>query len=247
MMNAELRQTPFHRILLKVSGESLGGGRNGIDSGTLKGMVEEIAEAARRGIQIAIVCGGGNIYRGIQADQTIDRTAADAMGMLATMINGIALREFFNAGGIPAEAMGAYPIEGILPAFSAQQARRFLDQGTVLILCGGTGLPYFSTDTAAAMRALQIQADVLIKATKVDGVYDRDPVTYSDATRFERLSYNQVLSMDLKVMDAASIALCRDNGLPVLVFNLTRPGNLEKLLSGEPVGTLITQKGDNHD
>lgn len=246
-MTAEPHQISFRRILLKVSGEALGGGQSGIDSDVLRGLVDEIAAVKRHGVQCAVVCGGGNIFRGIQADSMMDRTAADAMGMLATMINGLALREFFNAAGVSAEAMAAYPVEGILPAFSARKAREYLDEGKILILAGGTGLPYFSTDTAAAMRALQIRADVLIKATKVDGVYNRDPMAFDDAECYKTLTYNQVLSMNLKVMDAASIALCRDNNLPVLVFNLTRRGHLEKLVSGESVGTLITQKGENHD
>jgi len=246
-MTVEPEKTPYRRILLKVSGEVLGGGHSGIDSEMLKNLVNEVTAVTYKGVQVAIVCGGGNIFRGIHADRSIDRTAADAMGMLATMINGLALREFFRTRGAGAEAMAAYPIDGVVPAFSAQAAREQLKQGRILILTGGTGLPYFSTDTAAAMRALQINADVMIKATKVDGVYDRDPMTEKDARLFETLTYNQVLEMHLKVMDAASIALCRDNHLPVRVFNLMRQGNLARLMDGESLGTLITQEGDCHD
>jgi len=243
-MKTEPALKSFKRVLLKLSGEALGGGRSGIDVPTIQNLVREITAVAKTGCQIAIVCGGGNIFRGIQADKALDRTAADGMGMLATMINGLALREFFRENGMPAEAMAAFPIEGVLPAFSAFEAREILDDGKILILTGGTGLPYFSTDTASAMRALQIKADVLIKATKVDGVYDKDPNQFQDAQWFDRLTYNRVLEMNLKVMDAASIALCRDNDLPVIVFNLFKAGNLGKIVAGEQIGTLITQKDE---
>ncbi len=226
-----------------MSGEALGGGRNGIDSETVALFVREIASVYHLGVQIAVVCGGGNIFRGISADKAIDRTIADAMGMLATMINGLALREYFLREGIPSETMSAYPIEGIVQPFCAEKARELLEAGTILILSAGTGLPYFSTDTAAALRALQIQADVLIKATKVDGVFNKDPQKHADAVLYPTLDYNMVLEKELSVMDAASIALCRDNRLPVQVFNLLKAGNLKKLFSGEPVGTLIAQRG----
>lgn len=242
-MDPDSKQPKLQRILLKISGEALGGGQNGIDSSVTAAFVQEIVPVYRKGHQIALVCGGGNIFRGIQADKAIDRTIADAMGMLATTINALALKEFFAAENVPSVVLGAYPIQGVIEAFCAEKARELLQTDTVLILAGGTGLPYFSTDTAAAMRALQIQADVLIKATKVDGVYDKDPVKYPDARRYEKLSFDTVLNDRLKVMDAASIALCRDNHLPVLVFNLLKPGNLAKLLSGEPIGTLITCGG----
>jgi len=246
-MKSEPTPKSFRRILLKLSGEALGGGGSGIDEPTIQQLVREIAAVAETGCQIAIVCGGGNIFRGLEADEALDRTAADGMGMLATMINGLALREYFRADNIPVEAMAAFPLEGLLPAFSAYTAREILDEQKILILAGGTGLPYFSTDTAAAMRALQIDAEVLIKATKVDGVYDKDPRKYEDAKIFGSLSYDRVLEMNLKVMDAASIALCRDNNLPVLVFNLLKTGNLGKIVAGDRVGTLIKRKDNNHD
>ncbi|MBN1880063.1 UMP kinase [bacterium] len=242
-MSTEPERSKFRRILLKVSGEALGGGTNGIDSTTVLAFIREIASVYHLGVQVAVVCGGGNIFRGINADRTIDRTIGDAMGMLATMINGLALREFLRAEELPVTVMAAYPIEGIVESFCADRARGLLENRSILILAGGTGLPYFSTDTAAALRALQIQADVLIKATKVDGVYDKDPENYPDAHLYRFLDYNTVLEKDLKVMDAASIALCRDNGLPVQVFNLLKSGNLKKLISGEPIGTLIHPKG----
>jgi uridylate kinase len=229
----------IQRILLKISGEALGGGQGGIDTHTVAAFVDEIVAIHSMGFQIAIVCGGGNIFRGIHADKAIDRTAGDAMGMLATMINGLALREFFRHRNISAETMAAYPIQGVIEPFSAEKARSYLDNYTILIFSGGTGLPYFSTDTAAALRALQIQADVLIKATKVDGVYSKDPKKFPDAVFYEKLDYNTLLQKELFVMDAASIALCRDNRLPVRIFNMLKTGNLKKLLSGEPVGSLI--------
>ncbi|MBN1295884.1 UMP kinase [bacterium] len=232
----------YRRILLKLSGEALGGGRSGIDSRFVLDLVNDISAVADRGVQVAIVCGGGNIFRGIAADSAIDRTAADAMGMLATMINGLALREFFRSQGRQAVAMAAYPVEGILPAFSAEHARNLLDSGHIVILTGGTGLPYFSTDTAAVMRALQINADVMIKATKVDGIFDRDPLSDPTARKFSNLTFNRVLELDLKVMDAAAIALCRDNNLPVVVFNLLEKGHLGKLMAGERIGTRVMQE-----
>lgn len=242
-MDPDLRQPKLKRILLKISGEALGGGQSGIDSSAVAGFVQEIVSVYQKGHQIALVSGGGNIFRGIQADKAIDRTTADAMGMLATTINALALKEFFCSRDIPSVVMGAYPIQGVVDAFCAQQARELLQQNMVLIFAGGTGLPYFSTDTAAALRALQIQADVLIKATKVDGVYDKDPVKYPDARRHEKLSYDTVLNDRLRVMDATSVALCRDNHLPILVFNLLKTGNLVKLLSGKSIGTIITDGG----
>lgn len=242
-MSPDPQHEQYRRILLKISGEALGDGQNGIDPPTVAAFVGEISAVHRKGIQVAIVCGGGNFFRGIKADRAIDRTAADAMGMLATMINGLALKEFFKDGGVPAAVMAAYPIEGVIEPFCAEKARELLQTNTILILAGGTGLPYFSTDTAAALRALQINADVLIKATKVDGVFDRDPKQYPDARRYDRLSYDTVLNDRLEVMDATSIALCRDHHLPVLVFNLLRHGNLMKLFSGEFIGTIISDRG----
>jgi uridylate kinase len=242
-MDADPQHQQYRRILLKISGEALGDGRNGIDPPTIAALITEIVSVQQKGIQVAIVCGGGNFFRGIKADRAIDRTAADAMGMLATMINGLALKEFFKDSGIPAAVMAAYPIEGVIEPFCAEKARELLQANTILILAGGTGLPYFSTDTAAALRALQINADVLIKATKVDGVFDKDPKKYPDARRYDRLSYDRVLNDRLEVMDAASIALCRDHRLPVLVFNLVQPGNLMKLFSGELIGTFISDRG----
>ncbi len=242
-MAAEADSITCGRILLKISGEALGGGNQGIEPKTVLGFVDEIAAIYRMGCQLAIVCGGGNIFRGIHADAAIDRTVGDAMGMLATMINGLALKEFFTKRSIPAEVMAAWPIEGVIRPFSAADARQYLDNNTILILVGGTGLPYFSTDTAAAMRALQIQADLLVKATRVDGVYDKDPLKHPDAVKFDQLDYNTVLKKRLNVMDAPAIALCRDNNLPVQVVNMLKPGNLPAVLSGQQVGTLVSDGG----
>ncbi len=242
-MNLEHNQPNHIRVLVKLSGEALGGGKQGIDPSTAFSFALEVKAAAATGASVALVIGGGNIFRGIHADARIDRVAADQMGMLATMINALAVKQFLIAAGQPAEAFSALNVTGVFPIYSAQSARACLDDGKVVVFAGGTGNPYFSTDTAAVLRALEIKADVMIKATKVDGVFDKDPKIFKDAAKFVQLSYDRVLNMNLKVMDAAAIALCRDSSMPVRVINLTEPGNLIRTIQGQNVGTLIT-KGD---
>ncbi len=244
-MGREPHRKPFQRLLLKLSGEALGGGKSGIDPDAARFFISEVTAAVDTGCQIAIVCGGGNIFRGkVAADLQFDRTAADTMGMLATMINGIALREVIRATGYKAEVVSALPIVGAMEPFNAETVRALLASGNIVILTAGTGQPFFSTDTGAALRALQIQADIFIKATKVDGVYDSDPVQNPNARFYRSLNYDTVLEHDLRVMDAASVALCREHKLPVLVLNLNRPGTLLKGIKGEDVGTLISDRGD---
>lgn len=234
------------RVLIKLSGEALGGGKPGIDPATAFSFAQEVKAAVETGSQIALVIGGGNIFRGIEADIRMDRVAADHMGMLATMINALALKQFLLASGQPAEALSALNVSGVFPTFSIHTARQLLSDNIVVIFAGGTNNPFFSTDTAAALRALEINANLLIKATKVDGVFDKDPKRNRDAVQFKHLSYDQVLNLNLKVMDAASIALCRDNRLPVRVINLIESGNLLRAVQGQDIGTLITE-GDSHD
>jgi uridylate kinase len=230
---------PYRRILLKPSGEVLGGGNIGIDPEVCLSFIREIIELSSSGIEIALVIGGGNIFRGINAEKyRMNRIAADHIGMLATMINGIALKEFIRAEGAKAEVLSALSIPGVIPLFNADEADCLLSNGVITIFTAGTGHPYFSTDTAAALRAVQIKADILMKSTKVDGVYDKDPVANRDAKLISRISYDDYLQYNLKVMDGSAIALCRDQKLPVLVFNMTG-GNLARAIHQMPIGTLI--------
>ena len=238
------RSKNYKRILLKISGEALGNSQAGIDPATCQKFAKEIAAAHKMGTQIAIVCGGGNIFRGINADTFhLERTSADAMGMLATMINGIALTEFLRSEGLQAKAISAVEIKGTFDQFNVDSALDALKNNAILVFCGGTGHPFFSTDTAAALRALQIKADILVKATKVDGVFDKDPMKFQDAKKFDIVDFNTVLQQNLKVMDSTAIALCREQNLPILVFNMTIAGNLEKAVAGTKIGTLVTGGG----
>ncbi|MBN1551473.1 UMP kinase [bacterium] len=234
----------YHRILLKISGEALGGGGSSIDPEAAGRFADAITDLIRKyHTQIALVVGGGNIFRGIHAEKfKLDRNPADAMGMLATVINSIALAEFIRARQISVEIMAPFVIPGFVTEFSARTAMEKLDLGCIMIFGGGTGHPFFSTDTAAALRALQIKADILIKGTKVDGVYSEDPVVFESAERFDKISYQEVLNRKLKVMDSTSITLCQENRLPVLVLNLTQYGTLERAVRGDPVGTIITKE-----
>jgi uridylate kinase len=236
---------PYSRILLKLSGEALGGEKGfGFDPSTLDSIVRGIADAAGTGVQMGIVVGGGNIFRGQDSVIASDRVNADQMGMLATYINALALKGSFERMGVRCTALGAVAVSGVVERFNATDARNLLADGQVLVFAGGTGSPYFTTDTAAALRALEIQADVLIKATKVNGIYDKDPVKHADAVFFSELDYDQVLARNLKVMDLTAISICRDNGLKVQVINIREPGNLMKLLSGEKVGSIVTARRD---
>ena len=234
----------FSRILLKLSGEALIGKRSfGIYSEMLDFIAGEIASVRELGTELAIVTGGGNIYRGLAAaERGVDRVTGDNMGMLATVINAMALQDCFEHHGIPASVMTAFKIETVAEPFIRRRAIRHLEKGRVIILAAGTGNPYFTTDTAAALRAAEIEAGVLLKATKVDGVYDSDPVTNPGAVRFTSISYDEVLSRNLKVMDSTATALCMDNNIPIIVFDLHGQGNIRRLIEGEEIGTLVQAK-----
>ena len=232
----------YNRILLKLSGEALAprdGGR-GVDPKAAEVLAERIGEVHRLGVQVAVVIGAGNLWRGAEGLQRgMDRATADYMGMLATMMNALALMDAIERAGIPTRVQSAIEMRSVAEPYIRRRAIRHLEKGRVVILGGGTGNPYFSTDTAAALRAMEIGADVLIKATKVDGVYDADPKTHPDARRFDRLSYIEALNRRLQVMDATALSLCMDNEMPILVLNLWDESALRRALYGEPVGTLV--------
>ena len=229
------------RLLLKLSGEALAGGAaGGIDSQVLNGLAARIGEARQLGARIAVVLGGGNLFRGARlAELGIDRVTADHMGMLATCMNGLALHDALLRHGVPARAWSGIAVAGVLPGFEAAAVRASLERDEVAVLTGGTGNPYFTTDTAACLRALEVQADLVLKATKVDGVYSADPMTDPEAVRFDELTFDEALARDLKVMDATALCLCRDNGLPVVVFDMNAPDALTRIASGDKVGTRI--------
>ena len=236
----------YHRILLKLSGEALAGKQGyGFEPTALKTVCAQIAEIGRRGVQVAIVVGGGNIFRGLAASaQGMDRVTADHMGMLATIINGLALKDVLNGIGIGAQVYSARGVDEIVRPFDRDDALRHLEAGDIVVFTGGTGNPFFSTDSAASLRAAQIEADAVLKGTKVDGVYDGDPVKNPTAKKFDVITYTEVLSRGLKVMDATAIAMCRDNGIPIRVFNLTIEGELLRVINGEPVGTIVKESGN---
>lgn len=231
----------FDRILLKLSGEVLAGQNGfGIDPERVRSLAAEVTEVARAGVQLGLVVGGGNFFRGVAAAAyDMDRVAADHMGMLATVINALALQDALEKGGVPTRVMTAIQIHQVAEPYIRRRAIRHLEKGRIVIFAAGTSNPYFSTDTAATLRALEIKAQIVAKATRVDGVYDKDPLKHADAVRYERISYNEVLAKNLGVMDASAVAMCRDNGLRILVFNLTTPGNIMRMAMGEPVGTII--------
>ena len=234
----------YGRILLKLSGEALAGKPGyGLDPGAVDSICSQVGEVRSLGVQAAIVVGGGNIFRGLAASaRGMDRVSADHMGMLATVINGIALCEAFERKGIPARLMTAIPMADVAEPFISGRAVRHLEKGRIVIFSGGTGNPFFSTDTAASLRAAQVGAEVLLKGTKVDGVYDGDPVKNPSHRKFDVISFDEVLRLGLRVMDATSIAMCRENRIPIVVFNLTVEGNLLRVVNGEPVGTIVGEK-----
>ncbi|MCD4782918.1 MAG: UMP kinase [Candidatus Eremiobacteraeota bacterium] len=231
----------YSRILLKLSGEAFSGGKGfGIDIDTVRGYAQEIREIHDEGIQMAIVVGGGNFWRGRSAPH-MDRATADQMGMMATVVNALGLRDAIEKEGVQARVQTAIEIKDVAEPFIRLRAIRHLEKGRIVIFAAGTGNPYFSTDTAAALRGLEIEADAILKATKVDGVYDKDPVKHEDAHFFHELAYIKVLNMGLKVMDSTAISLCMDNKLPILVFNLSKRGNLLKAVRGEKIGTIVKE------
>ncbi|MGI8770998.1 MAG: UMP kinase [Acidobacteriaceae bacterium] len=232
----------YKRILLKLSGEALAAGRGfGVDVDTVHKLCAEIAEVRRQGIELAIVVGGGNFFRGV-ADQAkhMDRVAADHMGMLGTVINSLAFQDALEKNGVHSRVMSAIEMNQVAEPYIRRRAIRHLEKGRVVIFAAGTGNPYFSTDTAASLRAMEIKADVLLKATKVDGIYNADPVLIKDAVKFEEITYYDILRLGLKVMDMTAVSLCKDNNMPMIVFNMNQPGNILRVASGERVGSLVT-------
>jgi uridylate kinase len=231
----------YKRILLKLSGEALAGGRDyGIDPGIVSFVAEEVKSIHGLGVEIGMVIGGGNIFRGVEAGaRGMDRASADYMGMLATVINGLAMQDGLEKVGVDTRVQTAIEMREVAEPFIRRRALRHLEKGRVVIFVGGTGNPYFTTDTAAALRAMEIGAQVVFKATKVDGVYTADPKADPTAQKFDELTYLEVLSRRLKVMDSTAISLCMDNGFPIVVFNLHERGRLRQLVQGERVGTLV--------
>jgi uridylate kinase len=231
----------FRRILLKLSGEALAGeGGFGISPTVIRAIAEEIRDVHAVGVEIGIVIGGGNVIRGVAAaSQGMDRASADYMGMLASIINGLALQDALEKMGLTTRVLSALEIPAVCELYIRRRAMRHMEKGRVVIFAGGTGNPYFSTDTAAALRAAEIHAEVVLKATKVDGVYSADPEKDENARRYERLGYMEVLQKSLAFMDQAAIALCRENELPIIVFDMAVPGNIRKVVAGESVGTRV--------
>jgi uridylate kinase len=232
----------FKRILLKLSGEALAAGQGfGVDPIRVHEIAAEIQEVHSLGVQIAIVIGGGNFFRGV-ADQAreMDRVTADHMGMLATMINALALQDALEKRGVFSRVMSAIEMHEVAEPFIRRRAMRHLEKERVVIFGAGTGSPYFSTDTAASLRAMEIKAEVILKATKVDGIYDADPAKVKGAKMFDQISYMEVLKKGLKVMDATAISLCKDNNLPIIVFNLNHHGNIRRVVTGEKIGSLVS-------
>ncbi len=234
----------YRRILLKLSGEALLGDQDyGVDPVVIKRIASEIAEVAERGVQVGVVIGGGNIFRGAGlAEAGMDRVTGDHMGMLATVMNALAMQDALERHRIVARVMSALQIHDVCEDYIRRRAIRHLEKGRVVLFAAGTGNPFFTTDTAASLRAIEIGADVLLKATKVDGIYTADPVTEPDAKRYDGLSFDQVLAENLKVMDATAIVMCRENDLPLIVFSINNPGDLVRLVDGESLGTSVANR-----
>ncbi|MCR4440289.1 MAG: UMP kinase [bacterium] len=237
-----MQEPVYKRILVKLSGEALMGQQGlGIDPAVVSTMADEIRVVREHGVQVGVVVGGGNIFRGLSASaRGMDRVTADYMGMLATVINALALQDYLERKGVPTRVLTAIKMEAVAEPFIRRRAIRHLEKGRVVIFAAGTGSPFFTTDTTAALRAVEIDAEVILKATKVDGVYDADPMKHQDATMFDAISYMDVVRKGLKVMDATAVTLCMDNKLPIIVFNLNKPGNLLRVVLGEKVGTKVS-------
>ena len=232
----------YQRIVVKLSGESLSGPDDfGIHAETIQGIAHEVKEVQQLGVQVAIMVGGGNIFRGTRQKQlAIDRATGDYMGMLATVINGLAMQDALEKAGCHTRLMSAIEMHEVAEPFIRRRATRHLEKDRVVIFAGGTGNPYFSTDTAAALRAMEIKAQIILKATRVDGIYDADPEKVATAKMFTRITYLDVLQKGLSVMDSTAISLCMDNKMPIVVFNMNIPGNLKRVVLGEPVGSVVT-------
>jgi uridylate kinase len=235
----------YRRIVLKLSGEALAGGQGyGIDPPVLDRIAAEVRDVAGLGVQVAIVIGGGNIFRGIAASAGgMDRSTADYMGMLATVINALALQDALEKSGLQTRVLSAIEMRAVAEPYIRRRAIRHLEKGRVVIFAAGTGNPFFTTDTAGALRAVEISADAIMKATKVDGIYSADPMLHKNAERLAHVTYIDVLNRGLQVMDAAAISLCMDNKLPIIVFDLTRSGNIKRIVLGEPVGSIVSSGG----
>jgi len=237
----------YQRVLLKLSGEALRLNRElEIDPSVVRRIAREIKEVQEMGVQMGIVIGGGNIFRGLSASaRGMDRVTADYMGMLATVINALALKDFLEKEGVPTRVMSALRIEAMAEPFIRGRAIRHLEKGRAVIFAGGTGNPYFTTDTAAALRAIEISAQAILKGTKVDGIYNADPMQYPDAVRYDEITYAEVIEKQLGVMDATAITFCRENHIPILVFKLLEHGNLKRVITGEKVGSIVRENA--HD
>src|SRR5450432_1790013 len=235
-------RSPFKRILLKLSGEALAANQGfGVDPLRIHEIAAELADVKTLGVQIAIVVGGGNFFRGVaEQAKEMDRVSADHMGMLATVINALTLQDALEKQGVYTRVMSAIEMNQVAKPFIRRRAMRHLEKDRVVIFAGGTGNPYMSTDTAASLRAMEIKADVIMKATKVDGIYDADPKLVSDAIKFETITYMEVLKQGLRVMDATAISLCQENNLPIVIFNLNKHGNIKRVVQGEKVGSLVS-------
>ena len=240
---AESRKPNYKRVLLKISGEALMGTQGyGINTEVLRIIAGEIAETAKLGVEMAVVVGGGNIFRGVsESAKGMDRASADYVGMLATVMNAVSLQEAIEKHGVVTRVQSAIPMSQLAEPYIRRRAIRHLEKGRVVIFGAGTGNPFFTTDTAAALRAMEINADVLLKATKVDGIYDKDPKKFKDAKRYETVTFTDALKQDLHVMDATAFALCRDNELGIIVFDMTNRGNIQRVVCGEHVGTTVVK------
>lgn len=236
------QRSKYKRVLLKLSGEALAGEANyGINTQIIGQIAQDISQAAKTGVELGVVIGGGNIFRGVAASaQGMDRASSDYMGMLATVMNAIALQDALENVDLATRVQTAIGMAEIAEPYIRRKAIRHLEKGRVVIFAAGTGNPYFTTDTAASLRAMEINAEVILKATKVDGIYDKDPKHHKDAKLFNELKYMDVLNKGLKVMDSTAISLCMDNQLPIITFNLTVPGNIARVIAGEPIGTIVS-------
>ena len=232
----------YKRVLLKLSGEALAAGRGfGVDGVRAHEISQEISAIQDMGVEVAIVVGGGNFFRGVaEQARNMDRVSADHMGMLATVINSLALQDALEKCNVQTRVMSAIEMNQVAEPYIRRRAIRHLEKGRVVIFAAGIGNPYFSTDTAASLRAMEIKADVLLKATKVEGIYDADPVITKDAVKFEQITYMEILRLGLKIMDTTAVSLCKDNNLPMIIFNMNQPGNILRVVSGEKVGSLVT-------
>lgn len=231
----------FKRVLLKLSGEILGGNRGfGISTEKIENIADELVEIHKSGVEVAIVVGGGNIFRGISSESLgVERATADYVGMLATIMNAVIIQEMLEKRGVPTRVLSALEVREIAETYIRRRALRHLEKGRIIIFAAGTGNPFFTTDTAAALRAAEIKADVLLKGTKVDGIYDKDPVIYPSAVKYGTINFNEALEKDLKILDASAFSLCRENNIPIVVFNVIDRGNIKKVINGENIGTLV--------